>query len=404
MINNNGTVVGNGEVYSNSAVLATYGAFVWTNSGTVSSPIYTSYSELLAPNNSTGVVATGTRSESVFGISDRGLAVGSGSIYSGSSAAGTVAVAWDTTQTPTSGATNGTVQSTITPTVLTNPALPASGLGTGPYSYYSASGTGTTVPATTISALYVNKNNAIAGTAVVYSASAPAPTTGNYTNLGYQPIVWSGPSAAGTLLPYSSTTYNQGTVAGINGKGDVVGSEGNGSVNQPVLWTSASSYAPTLLAAPTGTNPLTGSAYTSSSTNVKGVNDAGYSVGFLGASFGDTVGTNALLWSPTGSVTDLNTLIPEVTAPNSGNAAGWVSLLNADSISSDGWITGLGVYYDPTATGYVTGALGGTPGEFYREYEIQVPGTAVPEPASAATLLVVTAAATLRRRRINRGG
>ena len=49
-----------------------------TNSGTATAPIYASYSELLAPQNSTGSIASGSRSENAFGISDKGLAVGSG--------------------------------------------------------------------------------------------------------------------------------------------------------------------------------------------------------------------------------------------------------------------------------------------------------------------------------------
>ena len=402
LINNLGTVVGSGTVYnpSTTSALATSGAFVWTNSGTVGSPSYTSYSELLAPNNSTGVVATGLRSESVSGISDSGLAVGTGSTYSGSTATGFVAVTRDTTQTPTPAATTGTTQTTIASSVLTLPVLPATGFGTGPYSYTSASGTGTAVAKTTASANYVNASNVIAGSAVVYNASSAAPTTGNYTSIGYEPIVWSGPSATGTFLPFSSSSYNQGNVTGLNALGDAIGSESNTGLQQAVLWTKASSYAATVLAAPTGTNPLTSSAYTSY-TNVKGVNDADYSVGFLGSSTGDSTGTNALLWSPTGSVTDLNTLITETTVA-SGNA-GWVSLLAADSISDDGWITGVGVYYDPTATGYSTAALGSTPGEYYRQFLIQDTAV-VPEPASLATLVVVAAAGTLRGRRSRRVG
>ena len=168
LINNRGTVVGSGTVYNpnnSSAALTTSGAFVWTNSGTAASPVYNSYAELLAPGTSTGTITTGTRSESAFGISDSGLAVGSGSTYNGSGTlTGNVAVTWDTTSTPVS--TPGVVQKTIASVQLVVPSLASAGSfgGSGNYTYNSANGTGTSTSRVTNSAGYVNSSNRIAGT------------------------------------------------------------------------------------------------------------------------------------------------------------------------------------------------------------------------------------------------
>ena len=105
-----------------------------------------------------------------------------------------------------------------------------------------------------------------------------------------------------------------------------------------------------------------------------------------------------MLWDPSGNVTDLNSLVTEVT-PGNGTAAGWVSLLNADGISNDGYISGEGVYYDPNATNYSTGALGGIAGEYYRNYDL-LDTAAAPEPTSLAfAALIATPGLLIRRRR-----
>ena len=79
------------------------------------------------------------------------------------------------------------------------------------------------------------------------------------------------------------------------------------------------------------------------------INDAAFSVGTVtdfangGDAFGTSTGTPvAALWSSTGGVTNLNTLIPTVTANSA--APGWVLLSQASAITNDGWISGVGTY------------------------------------------------------------
>ena len=161
-----------------------------------------------------------------------------------------------------------------------------------------------------------------------------------------------------------------------------------------MLWKYNAS-APTLLPAPTGTNPLTGTAY-STFSNVNGINDHDYSVGITGSSSGSSTG-NALLWDPNGNVTDLNTPYSRSNRWQRHNGR-WVSLIVADAVSNDGWISGVGVYYDPNGSNYSTGALGSVPGEYYRPFLLQ-DAAAVPEPASLGVIAVAAAALISRRRR-----
>jgi hypothetical protein len=398
LINNHGTVVGNGTVYNTTAGTSLgSGAFVWTNSGTVASPSYTSYAELLSPSNSTGSISTGSRTANVIGISDSGLAVGAGSTYNGSGTfTGNVAVTWDTTSTPTT--TTGVVQPTIAPVLLISPSLASAGSfgGSGNYTYNSASGAGTATITTTSQASFINASNVIAGTASIYDANTAAAGSGRYTGLGSEPIVWNGAGSTGSFLPLISTSYQTANVSGINAGGDIIGNQQGTGLATAVIWKAASSYAPTVLAAPTGTNPLTGTAYSTAFTFAKGVNDDGYSVGYLGSSAFDATGTNALLWSPSGVALDLNKLVTLVAGGN-GTTAGWVSLLQADAVTNQGWISGLGIYYDPNATDYSSGAFA-TAGEYYRPFLIDDAVDATPEPASLS-LLVIPGLMLMRRRR-----
>jgi hypothetical protein len=401
LINNSGTVVGFGTIYNandttaNPRISLGTGSFVWTNSGTVASPSYTSYAELVSPSNSTGSLATGSRTENVFGISDTGLAVGAGSQYNGSVSAGNVAVTWDTTSTPTT--TPGLVQKTIAPVLLTSPSLSSAGSfgGSGNYTYNSASGSGTgTVAAITTSsqASYVNALNVIAGSATVYDANTANAGTGRYTAIGSEPILWKGAGSTGTFLPLA-TNYTTGNVTGLDAGGDVLGNIQGTGLASGVVWKAGSS-APTMLAVPTGINPVTGAAYTGY-TFSKGINDEGYSVGLLGSSTGSSSTGYAMLWDPNGNATDLDSMITLVPG-GSGSAAGWVSLLVADGISDDGYISGVGVYYDPNATNYSTGALPAA-GEYYRPFLIQ-DTAAVPEPVGLAGVILAVGSMTLRRR------
>jgi probable HAF family extracellular repeat protein len=107
------------------------------------------------------------------------------------------------------------------------------------------------------------------------------------------------------------------------------------------------------------------------------INEDGIIVGYADQYDGDTLlGRRAVYWDDDGIAVDLNTLID----PDSG----WV-LLEAQGISNNGWISGVGMY-DPDG-------VEGTDVAYERLFLLQVP-----EPATLS-LLVVGGLALLRRKR-----
>jgi hypothetical protein len=95
------------------------------------------------------------------------------------------------------------------------------------------------------------------------------------------------------------------------------------------------------------------------------INNAGFAVGYAEKFTGATDnGQRAVLWGLDGIVIDLNTLIDPT--------IGW-TLWSATDISNTGWIAGAG-FFDPDGVG--------SQPRTRRMFLMQIPATAVPEPAT----------------------
>jgi hypothetical protein len=111
-------------------------------------------------------------------------------------------------------------------------------------------------------------------------------------------------------------------------------------------------------------------------SNAYAVNDAGIAVGYSSkfSATGVYLGMVAVAWKPENTVVELNTLIDP--------ASGWTNLSEADSISNDDWVNGIG-QFDPDGPGPLP--------SYSRPFLIQVP-----EPTS--TWLLTCALFALPRR------
>jgi hypothetical protein len=262
---------------------------------------------------------------------------------------------------------------------------------------------GDNVNATTVYTSYsrvINNAGMIAGTISKYDPTQYAAS--GHGSQGTRPVRWLSSSSTPQLLDGVGTTtssgvtgYTSGSVYGMNDQGDIVGNINNynGSGTSlgtlPELWKASNGTAvtPLSLLGTSSTGTSSGTAY--------GVNDGDWSVGNIndystngGDIYGTPSGTSvAALWDPNGDITDLNVLFSGSLVSASGTTAGWVLLTNAYGITGDGWISGKGTY-NPGG-GYPT---------YTRDFLIDDP-TAVPEPASIATLAVLTSIVGLRRRR-----
>ena len=390
-INDLGTVVGGGNVYSSANAQLGPAGYAYFNTGTSTSPVYSanSVSQLLPVAVSTAT--SNNQSVQVIGIGSDGTTFGSSSSTTTTTTiTGRFATIWSTGNTaPGSPATVAGTALTVTPTV----ALP---------NLYNTSGTG---GASQVNA--INGSDVAGGSVALYPSGSSTSVT--------EPVIWNTKSSSvGTVLAVPAA-YTGGTILGVNSGGDGVGNVTASGAQGAVLWKASSSYAPVSLSPVTSpvVDAGSGSGYSIAAANtagttaygVRSVNDADYSVGALFPTSSNSTPLDALLWNANGNVTELNSLV-NLTTVASG-VAGFVSLVDAYAITNDGWISGLGVYYDPSDTTYNTGnpqpytAYGA--GTYYRTFEIQ-DTAAVPEPASAVTLLVVAAAGTLRRRRSSRLG
>jgi hypothetical protein len=367
-----GTVVGGGAAPTNPSFV-----YYNANAGLGGAPSYASGTPVQLG------YGANTQSASVQALTDNGVAVGN----SGVSSTGNVASLWAAGNTPTVGVTS------IAPTQL-NITLPSSGPYSSGWSFTKNTSTGASSIVATVSTQGV-----AGGTVSLFNS-----TNGSFV----QPVRWTPSdsngltgSTVGTILSLPTTAaYTGGSVSATSNNGDAAGIA-TGPNQQPVLW-KPGTITPTILSTVTSPVVNPGSYITpaSSGYNVKGVNDAEYTVGYSTLTSTNTTPNDALVWDPNGNVTELNSLVSLVAG--GGSTSGWVSLVAAYGITDNDWISGLGVYYDPTVDSY----SGGNPapasiygaGTYYRTFEIQ-DTSAVPEPASIATLLLAGSLGMLRRRR-----
>jgi hypothetical protein len=192
-------------------------------------------------------------------------------------------------------------------------------------------------------------------------------------NQGTRAVRWDPSGTAVTELGNLGTNPSGTTIASavaINANGTTVGyaekfnSIGIDRGRRAVRWDSSGTAATELGNLGTDINGST-SAY------VYAINDADFAVGYAQVHLPDgSASTRAVYWGPDAVAVNLNTLIDP--------ASGW-TLFTANSISDTGWIAGTGSF-DPDGPGGQAA--------YIRQFSMQIPATAVPEPSSAALLFL----------------
>ena len=368
-INTVGDVVGFGRTYDGSGALKGTRAVRWDASGTAATEL-----------GHLGTNANGYTESSADAINTMGAAVGVAQKYD---AAGVVqgerAVRWDASGTaatelpvPASLGT-GTGGFTKSAAVAINPVGTAIGYG----NYYDESGvlkgirgirwdnSGTATELAPLGKSPSGETNSgptainAAGTVVGYARRwGPAGE-----DFGFRAVRWDASGTAATELDTLYPESFENLPAAINDAGVAVGYVGflEGRVSEAVRWDPSGAV--------TELGHLAGGDSVYNSAN--DINNAGVAVG-------DTEG-KAVYWDVNGVAVDLNTLIDP--------ASGW-SLLYARTINDNGWISGRGIF-DPDGAGGQVGAS--------RDFIMQVPAAAVPEPGGLA-LLSLAIPPLLRRR------
>jgi len=222
-----------------------------------------------------------------------------------------------------------------------------------------------------------------AGTAAGFSEKSDS--FGN--DLGKRAVRWDASGTAATELGNLGTDsagFTYASANAINAAGTAVGFcqkyDGSGMDigGRAVRWGASGTAATELGNLGTDPNGITTSeAYT--------INDGGFAVGYTekyDGSGGDH-GQVAVYWGPDSVAVDLNDLID----PSSG----W-TLQYATAISNTGWIAGGGLF-DPDGPGGQDA--------YQRGFSMQIPATAVPEPAFVVPLSLICGISLLRRRRIH---
>lgn len=201
-----------------------------------------------------------------------------------------------------------------------------------------------------------------AGTVVGYARRWGA----DGTDFGFSAVRWDASGTAATELDTLYPEAFENLPVAINDAGVAVGYVGflEGRVSEAVRWDPSGAV--------TELGHLAGGDSVYNSAN--DINNAGVAVG-------DTEG-KAVYWDREGVAVDLNTLIDP--------ASGW-SLLYAWTINDNGWISGRGIF-DPDGPGGQIRAS--------RDFIMQVPAAAVPEPGGLAVLSL--AIPPLLRRRARR--
>jgi hypothetical protein len=370
-VNSSGQVVGSSSKYDSAGVSLGWRPVRWDSSGRL-----------------TELDMNGFASGSVYAIDSSGQAAGTGTKYAGAVSLGTRPMRWDSAGAATE---------------LAMPWTTAGGSGEcsvrGMNDYGQVCGTASITPGDRSSVRAVrweangtatvlgSPGGAHAGysTTVAGRINSSGQTTGyamkyvSGVQRGTLPVRWDA-SGAITELETLGTSYTGDTGGegyAINDSGQVAGSvdkyvSGSFKGSRPVRWDSTGAAMELDLLGTTSSGFTAGEAYD--------INAAGFTVGAVDRydDLGGRLGSRAVYWRLDGSVVDLNTLIDPL--------SGWI-LTEADSISENGWISGLGSF-DPDGTGPTAA--------YSRLFVMQVP-----EP-SGVMLLAIGGLGLLGRRRTGR--
>lgn len=344
--------------------------------------------------NDLGTNTAGYTDASAIVINSSGVTGGTAKKYAGNTDLGTRAVRWDAGSqlvtelghlgTDSNGMTFSTVYAINNSGTTVGYAQLNSGpnsLGNRPVRWDASGTTATQLDILGTSSGYANSYaNGINSSGTVIGIADKYDVGGN--SFGIRAVRWNaggtsatelgtlGTNSTGTSFTYAQSINNAGHVVGYGEKYD---GSGNYLGRRGIIWNSGNTTAVEL--GNIGT-------YTDGSTDnfAVAVNNLNQAVGY-GDKYvaGVYIGQRAILWNADGTATDLNTLIN----PNSN----WV-LIEAKSISDNGWITGTGLF-DPDGAGPLAA--------YSRLFEIQL--TPVPEPTTFGFIAsgIFAAAAWIRR-------